>query len=156
MKKLLTIALAATLVGCNVDNPTENSYTDEQLDEGSTLTLMPSENMWVSFPEVVAVYERAEACMGMVADGPTVYFKSFKEYFNGGVGAVWGFHTKGTIYVNTDEYPEFGRTRDKDTDVQTLEHEFIHHILWSVTGDGSGDHGSEMFKQCGLGPSINN
>ena len=159
MKKLLPFVLIL-LVGCSVDNPTQHMSTEAQYDEATGLTLHPSDNMWVSFPEMVAAYLETEACMGMTAPAPEVYFKSFDDYFNGGIGAVWGFHTKGTIYVNTDlgepEYEAYGFYRNKETDLAVLKHEYIHSILYYNTGDGDSSHSSEMYELCGLGVSINN
>jgi hypothetical protein len=148
------------LAGCSVDNPTEHLTTEVQVDESTGLTLHPSDNMWVSFPEMVAIYEATEACMGMTAPAPEVYFKSFEDYFNGGVGAVWGFHTKGTIYINTDlgtpEYEAYGFYRDKYTDTEVLKHEYIHSILYYNTGDGDASHSSEMYELCGMGVNLSN
>ena len=158
MKHLIAFITISLLVGCSVDNShlVSNSYTDEQHDEVTGLTLKPSENMWVSFPEMVAIYEATEACMGMTATGPTVYFKSFKEYFNGAIGGVWAFHVKGTIYVNTDENIPAGIERNKDTDTQALRHEYIHNILFYYTGNGDASHSSEMYGLCGRGVDVHN
>ena len=112
--------------------------------------------MWVSFPEMVGIYGSTEACMGRTAPGPTVYFKSFLDWFKGGIGAVWGFHTQGTIYINLDENIPMGFERNKYTDTETLRHEYIHSILYHNTGDGNASHSSEMFVQCGMGVNTYN
>ncbi len=112
--------------------------------------------MWVTFPQMVSLYVATEACMGMTATAPTVYFKSFLDYFNGAIGAVWGFHTKGHVFINTDENPAFGFERDELTDSETLKHEYIHSILYHVTGDGDARHYSPMFELCGQGVNVHN
>lgn len=159
MKYSILLAIVL-LAGCSVDNPTENTYTEDQVDGNTGLTLKPSEGMWISFPEMVAIYLETEACMGMTAPAPTVYFKDFGEYFNGAIGAVWGFHTQGTIYINTEldnpEWESYGFYRDKTTDTETLRHEYIHNILYHNTGDGDSDHSSEMYQLCGLGVNLKN
>lgn len=161
MKQLLLIG-AIAITGCSVDNShlTQHSYTVEQHDEATGLTLQPSENMWVSFPEMVALYVQTEACMGMTAPGPTVYFKGFEDWFNGAIGAAWGFHVKGTIYINTDlgepKYTAMGFDRNKETDTEVLKHEYIHNILFHNTGNGDASHSSEFYAMCGQGPNVNN
>ncbi len=157
MKYLALIGIVV-LSGCSIDNSdlVENSYTATQTDTKTGLVLETSEKMWVSFPEMVAIYNGVQACLGMTAPGPTVYFKSFKEYFNGAIGAPWGFHTKGTIYINTDENIPVGIERNKYTDTETLRHEYIHNVLYYNTGRGDPRHTSEMFAQCGPGANTYN
>ena len=144
------------LAGCSVDNPTTHSYTEEQTDEGTGLVLLPSENMWISFPQMVSIYVDTEACMGMTAPAPTVRFLSIEEYFNGALGAVWAFHTQGHIYMNTDENPAIGIERDERTDSEAIRHEYIHSILWHTTGNGDTTHTSSMFQLCGIGVNTYN
>ena len=154
--RYLSIILVAALAGCSVDNPpTEYITTEDQVDVHG-LTLKPSSGQKVSFEEMSAAYEQTMSCMGMTAQGPTVYFKSFIDYFHGAVGAPWAFHTKGTIYVNLDEKPEVGIVRTHDTDLQALKHEYIHNILYHNTGDGNASHSSPMFAQCGQGVNVHN
>ena len=157
MNKLLTLVFIATLASCSAGNsPTQESYTETQTDISTGLVLEPSTDMWVSFNKVVSLYVDTEACMGMTATAPIVKFVSFKEYFNGAIGAVWAFHTKGHIFVNTDEDKAFGFVRDKHTDTEALKHEYIHNILYHTTGSGDVAHNSEMFEMCGIGVSIAN
>ena len=157
MKRLFALAVAVLFAGCSVDN-SDTSTTQHILTEPVTdqynLTVHPGDYMYATPAEITAYYEQTMACLGMTADGPEVYYKSFKEYYNGVLGG-WGFHTGGVIYINTDD-PVTGATRDASTDREVLKHEFIHHILNAVTGDGSNDHGSPYFAQCGLGVSVNN
>jgi len=156
MKKLLAVALVATLAGCSVDNShlVQHSYTTEQYDASTGLTLAPSENMWVSFPEMVSIYISTEACMGMTAPAPTVEYKDFLVYFNS-VGGFALYHPAGVIFMNTyaTESPQ-GIERDKRTDTEALKHEFVHHILNMNGLDWH--HGAPMFEQCGLGVNTYN
>lgn len=157
MKNLITIIALATLVGCStVDNPTEESYTETKVDAATGVTLLPSENMWVSFEDVVNIYNETSACLGLYADGPDVEFKSFKEWYLGG---AWGlYHPGGLVMVNTDEkdiyagFPE----RDKQTDTEVLRHEFIHHILHANNVPWHDGESSELFKRCGAGVTVSN
>ena len=154
------LPLLLILAGCSVDNPSQHLSTEPQTDAETGLVLMPSDEMWISFPEMIALYKEVESCMGMTAPAPTVYFKDFGEYFNGGVGSVWGFHTQGTIYINTEldnpEFEAYGFYRDSYTDTETLRHEYIHNILYHINGDGDSDHSSEMYHLCGLGVKVEN
>ena len=154
MKRIVIWIFIATLAGCTVDNSdlVQHSYTDEQHDTAAGLTLAPSGNMWVSFPEIVSIYVSTEACMGMTATGPTVEYKDFLAYYNS-VGGYGFYHPEGYIFINTyaTELP-LGFARDKRTDTETLRHEFVHHILNFNGLDWH--HGDPMFEQCGLG--VNN
>lgn len=158
--KHLALIGAISLAGCGVDNShlVQHSYTVEQHDAATGLTLQPSEGMFISFPEMVSLYVGTEACMGMTAPGPTVYFKSFVDYFNGAIGGVWGFHTGGTIYINTDEKDKYAGFPERSdyTDTETLRHEYIHNILYHVTGSGDAGHTSEFYALCGKGPIVTN
>jgi len=158
MKNLLLLFLLSTVIGCSSGGnaPTQESYTETQTDINTGLVLEPSTGMWVSFKKVVSIYEDTEACMGMTATAPIVKFVSFKEYFNGAIGAPWAIHTKGHIFVNTDELPEFGFERDRRTDTEALKHEYIHNILYYTTGSGDVAHNSEMFEMCGIGVNTYN
>jgi len=151
MKHLLIIVLLA-LGGCSADNETINNTTHEQTD-ANAVTLFPSQEMHVTFADISNFYSETMSCMGMTAQGPNVYYKSFELYFNGAVGKSWAFFTGGTIYVNTDTIgPSF--PRDRQTDEEALRHEFVHHILWANGADWH--HGDPMFAKCGLGVNTYN
>jgi len=146
------------LAGCSVDNPTESNYTEEQHDDATGLTLKPSEKMWVTFPEVVAIYVATEACLGMTAVGPDVIFTSATEFYATGYNA-WGYyHPAGKlVLVNTNEQVGVGfPDRNKDIDTQVLKHEFIHHVLYMNGAPYHDGESPELFAKCGVGVSINN
>ena len=156
MKKLIALILLATLVGCSVDNPTESTYTEEQHDEATGLTLQPSTDMWVSFPEMVSIYKETMACVGLHADAPDVVFKSFDEWYLGG---SWGlYHPAGLVMVNTDEKDQYAGfpERDKQTDTEVLRHEYIHHILNENGVPWHDGESSAIFSACGVGVTVNN
>ena len=152
------VCAVAVLSGCEVDNSdlVQDSYTAEQHDAGTGLTLTPSDHMWVSFPEVVSIYVATETCMGMTADGPTVEYKDLYGYFaEGSVGPFAFYHPEGYVFMNTyaTEAP-LGMERDKRTDTEALRHEFVHHILNFNGLDWH--HGNPMFEQCGIGVNTYN
>ena len=155
MKRALLIG-AMALAGCSVDNESVNSYSVKQHNATTGLTLLPSENMWVSFEEMNTIYTNTEACMGMWTYGPTVRFTNFMEVY-GYIGG-WGFYTPtgdGHIFINTyDSGSPAGIERDKYTDTETLKHEYVHHILAGTGNDWH--HGDPMFAKCGPGPNVSN
>ena len=158
MKRLITLLAIITITGCAVDNSdlVQHSYTTEQHDTATGVTLAPSQNMWVSFPEIVSIYVDTEACMGMTATGPVVEYKDLYGYFSkGSLGPFAFYHSNGYIFMNTyaTELP-LGTERDKRTDTEALRHEFIHHILNMNGLDWH--HGDPMFEQCGLGVNTYN
>ena len=156
MKKTqMILMMVFLLTGCPEDNDdscsTENSYIYESTDRYG-LTLYPSENMYVSFEQITTFYEQTMTCMGMTADGPDVYFKSFSANY---IGGAWAFyHASGVIWINTDEN-DSNHQRSCETDRQALQHEFIHHIL---TSNGmleeSRAHASPLFSRCGVGVNV--
>lgn len=149
------VCAVAILSGCEVDNSdlVQHSYTDEQYDEETGLTLALSDSMWVSFPEIVSIYKATEACMGMTAEGPTVEFKDLLVYFRANTYGL--YHPNGFVFINTfaSELP-LGMDNDKRTNTEALQHEFIHHILNFNGSDWH--HGDPMFAQCGLGVNNSN
>lgn len=154
MKHLALIGMVA-LVGCSVDNSdlVQHSYTSEQHNAGTGLTLAPSVNMWVSFPEMVTIYVNTEACMGMTAPGPTVEYRDFFAY-GWGLGGFALYHPAGYIFMNTyaTEIPT-GIERNKRTDTEALQHEFVHHIL---NMNGLAWRDDPMFAKCGIGVNTYN
>lgn len=157
MKALVCLVCGITLSGCSVNNDntcsTEHETTEPYTDQYG-LTLEPSSNMHIMPEQISLVYEHTMACMGLTAEGPTIYFKSFTEYFGGVIGG-WGFHTGGFVYINTDN-PLPNAQRDCNTDKQVLDHEFVHHILNANGMDEENrGHNSPLFAQCGLGVAVN-
>ena len=160
MKHLIAFITISLLVGCSVDNSdsVSHSYTEEQVGAYGVTLEAGSNNMWVSFPEIVSIYESTMTCLGMTADGPTVTFKSTNAWLGEGFNA-WGYYMANgkLVIVNTDEQKGVGfPDRNKDIDTQVLKHEFIHHILY-MNGEPHGDSQSpEMFARCGQGVNVNN
>ena len=153
MKRIVIWIFITTLAGCTVDNSdlVQHSYTDEQHDTATGLTLAPSDNMWVSFPEMVSIYVDTETCMGMHATGPTVEYKDLLVYFRANTYGL--YHHKGYVFINTfaTELP-LGMENNQRTNIEALRHEFVHHIL-NFNGLAFA-HGDPMFEQCGIG--VNN
>jgi hypothetical protein len=146
--------MCAILYGCTVDNDKQYS-TDKVLTDGYGLILMPSENMYIDFESISKVYVDTMACMGMTATGPTIEFRSFSV---AGLGAAWAFyHFAGsTIWINTDE-DDKGLKRNSETDIEALQHEFVHHILhMNGASEESRSHSSPLFKKCGPGVTSHN
>lgn len=157
-KNLIFIGILAASGCSTVDNPTEESYTADQYDAATGLTLKPSEKMWVSFPEIVSIYVATETCMGMTAPGPEVRFVDTTEYFAPGFNA-WGYYMANgkMVVVNTNEQEGLGfPDRNSDTDTQVLKHEFIHHILYMNGVPHRDGETPAMFANCGNGVNINN
>jgi len=155
MKHLLLIALVA-LAGCTVDN-SESLHDETETRVGAYgVTLLPSQDIYVSFDSMVRFYAETMACMGMTAPGPTIQYVSFQDDFNGAYGAPWGgYISTGLVFVNTDSLG-LGFQRDADIDQQILKHEYIHHILDLNTGDKDVSHSSIMFARCGQGVNTSN
>ena len=153
MKRIVIWIFITTLASCTVDNSdlVQHSYTTEQHDTATGLTLAPSDNMWVSFPEMVSIYVNTETCMGMTATAPTVEYKDLLVYFRANTYGL--YHPEGYVFINTfaTELP-LGMDNDKRTNTEALRHEFVHHILNFNGLDWH--HGDPMFEQCGLG--VNN
>jgi len=148
--------MCAMLFGCTVDNENKKKYsTDQVLINEYGLTLTPSKDMYVDFERISKAYTDTMACMGMTATGPTVEFRSFSF---AGLGGGWAFYVpvESTIWINIDE-DDIVLKRDSSTDIEALEHEFIHHILHkNGAGEESRGHASPLFKKCGLGVKSNN
>ena len=150
MKHLILVAMVA-LAGCSVDNTEAiNSTTHEQTDANG-LTLLPSQEMYVTFADISNYYSETMSCMGMTADGPDVEFKSFEAWY---LPPTWAlYHPGGLVMVNTDHLG-LGFDRDKRTDTEALKHEFVHHILNMNGADWH--HGDPMFELCGIGVNTYN
>ena len=148
--------MCAILSGCTVDNEKETKYsTDQMLINEYGLTLTPSKDMYVDFERISKAYTDTMACMGMTATGPTVEFRSFSF---AGLGGGWAFYipVESTIWINIDE-DDIVLKRNSRTDIEALEHEFIHHILHkNGAGEESRGHSSPLFKKCGIGVKSNN
>ena len=147
--------MCAILSGCSVDNDNKKYSTDQVLINEYGLTLTPSKDMYVDFERISKAYTDTMACMGMTATGPTVEFRSFSF---AGLGGGWAFYVpvESTIWINIDE-DDIVLKRDSSTDIEALEHEFIHHILHkNGAGEESRGHASPLFKKCGLGVKSNN
>lgn len=143
--------MCVILSGCSVDNDNNKKYsTDQVLINEYGLTLTPSKDMYIDFARISKAYTDTMACMGMTATGPTVEFRSFSF---AGLGAGWAFYiaVESTIWINIDEDDIFLK-RNSTTDIEALEHEFIHHILhMNSAGEESRGHSSPFFKKCGIG-----
>jgi len=145
---IIALTLGLLLVGCTTDG-SDSLYDTltERTDATSQLTLLPSKDVYASFDDIVAAYHTTMACVGLVADGPTIKYVSYKTDFNGAYGAPWaGYISPGHIFVNTDLHD-----RDARTDREALTHEYIHHIL-DHNDSQHGHSGNEaLFAQCGVG-----
>jgi hypothetical protein len=149
-RNIIAISMCAILSGCSVDNDNRKYSTDQVQINEYGLTLTPSEDMYIDFERISKAYTDTMACMGMTATGPTVEFRSFSF---AGLGAGWAFYmsVESTIWINIDEDDIFLK-RNSSTDIEALEHEFIHHILHkNGAGEESRGHSSPFFKKCGIG-----
>ena len=149
-RNIIAISMCAILAGCSVDNDNRKYSTDQVQINEYGLTLTPSEDMYIDFERISKVYTDTMACMGMTATGPTVEFRSFSF---AGLGAGWAFYiaVESTIWINIDEDDIFLK-RNSTTDIEALEHEFIHHILhMNGAVEESRGHSSPFFKNCGIG-----
>lgn len=147
--------MCAILSGCAVDNEKNIYSTDQLLIDEYGLTLKPSKDMYIDFDRISKAYADTMACIGMTATGPTVEYRSFSF---AGVGGAWAFYipVESTIWINIDEDDIFLK-RNSRTDIEALEHEFIHHILHkNGASEESRGHSSPLFKKCGLGVKVNN
>ena len=153
IKNLVAVIIWAMLSGCSVDSDQtgEKTFSTEQvLIDDFGLTLKPSTDMYIEFERISQAYADTMACMGMTAPGPTVEFRSFSF---AGLGGGWAFYVavESTIWVNIDE-DDIILKRDSRTDIEALEHEFIHHILHTNGAiEESRGHSSPLFRKCGLG-----
>jgi hypothetical protein len=157
MKHLALIGVIALTSCAAKDNLiTVYAYTNDQTAADTKVTLLASENLLMSFEDLNKLYIETEACMGMIADGPTVRFVDFYTFF-GYIGG-WGLYAAsdgGHVFINTyaTKMP-LGIERTAKTDIETAKHEFVHHILKKNTGDMK--HSNPMFERCGLGPNTYN
>jgi len=154
-RNIIAISMCAILFGCSVDNDNKKYSTDQVLINEYGLTLTPSKEMYIDFERISKAYTDTMACMGMTATGPTVEFRSFSF---AGLGAGWAFYisVESTIWINIDEDDLFLK-RNSSTDIEALEHEFIHHILHkNGAGEESRGHSSPLFKKCGIGVKSDN
>ena len=163
MKQLILIG-AIALAGCSVDNDTVQSYTSNQYDASTNLTLLASSEMWISFEQVVALHKEMQACLGLSinpdTDNTVIAWRSFNEtsadWYGIKLGPVWGVHFgrdgDSNAYINTDldkaPYIHQGFDRNVYTDTQTVKHEFIHSILYHTTGNGDGGHTNDAYTRC--------
>jgi len=164
MYKHLALVSAIALAGCTVDNETVQSYSTEQYDASTGITLLPSSEMWISFEQVVALHKEMQACLGLHVDPNTdetvIAWRSFEEtsadWYGTQLGAVWGVHfgrdDDSNVYINTDldkaPYIYQGFDRDVYTDTQTVKHEFIHSILYHTQGNGDAGHINDAYTRC--------
>lgn len=120
-----------SLSGCGSsdnENMYESQYSTNSVMVGASgLLLEPSQNMYVTFPRIENFYLETQNCVGVIATGPTVAFKSFSQLGNGGYRGVYSFTTQ-LVLINTDEF----FPRSSKTDEQALRHEFLHHLLVST------------------------
>lgn len=152
-RDIIAISICALLSGCAVDNDVVKYSTDQVLIDEHGLTLKPSNDMYIDFDRISKAYTDTMSCMGMTATGPTVEYRSFSF---AGLGGAWAFYhpVEGTIWINTDE-DDIVLKRDSGTDIEALEHEFIHHILYmNGASQESRGHSSPFFKTCGLGVKV--
>lgn len=146
MSRAAAITLAVMLAACNSsDEQPETSYSWPNDVHGVTgITLhAPNAITFVSFEEIESEWRDVSVCAvpGIVAPGPRVEFRSFKQM---GLGGAWGvFTADGTVYVNSDEGPA-GRNRTSDR--ETLRHEFVHYALWVSGHDWK--HANPAFVRC--------
>jgi hypothetical protein len=152
-KNIIAISMCAILSGCAVDNDKRGDTrysTDKVLIDEYGLTLKPSNDMYIDFEGISKTYADTMACMGMIASGPAVEFKSFSF---AGLGGAWAFYhpVASTIWINTDE-EDIVLERDSRTDIEALKHEFVHHILHkNGASEESRGHSSPLLRKCGLG-----
>jgi len=145
--------MCAILHGCAVDNDKRagTKYsTDQVLIDEYGLALKPSKDMYIEFEGISKAYADTMACMGMIATGPTVEYKSFSF---AGLGGAWAFYhpVESTIWINTDE-DDMVLKRGSRTDIEALKHEFVHHILHkNGASEESRGHSSPLLIKCGLG-----
>ena len=162
---IVVAVVAISLSGCGStdsdDNYCETQYSTTSVEIGaSDLLLEPAQNMYVTFPQIESIYLEVEACMGVVAPGPTVIFTSFSECVEvsgervrpincEGLGGNLGQYSIGIelVMMNTDEHI-FDRNCVTDRDVLKLE--FVHHLLvtMGVSIDDNINHRSLFFGQC--------
>lgn len=153
MKQLLLIG-AIAITGCSVDNgPNCDSiytYTEAQTD-ATGIVLSPGGELYVDFATVSKLYQDTQACMGMTAPPPTVEVEDFSQRI-GGIGG-WGLYVASGQLVWLNSKIDEIIPRNCASDVETLKHEYVHHILYMNVDDASG-HSSPMFAQCGPGPYV--
>lgn len=178
MKHLVLVALIA-LAGCSVDNASTTQHDSTVPQEGTDeVTLNPSQKMYVTFGDIDRIYQETMACLGLYAEGPTIAFVDFPEFFaypEGSTGTGgWGVYDPtgsyakvlGDVYYGVEQelIPNVvlinthdtivGVERDARTDEEVLRHEFIHHILNVNYLDWH--HTNPLFAQCGVGVNTYN
>lgn len=162
---IIVAAVAISLSGCGStdsdDSYCETQYSTTSVEIGaSELLLEPAQNMYVTFPQIESIYLDVEACMGVVAPGPTVIYTSFSECVEvsgervtpincEGLGGNLGQYSIGIelVLMNTDEHI-FNRNCVTDRDV--LKHELVHHLLvpLGVSIEDNTTHNSPFFGLC--------
>lgn len=155
--KIIALSLFVLLAGCTANNGELDQTTislDHELIDEYGLKLEPTGSMYVTPEAISETYLDTMSCMGMTATGPTVEFRSFSF---AGLGGAWGIYhsvTK-TIWINIDDNNI--EERNARTDKETLQHEFVHHILsMNGAGDDSHAHASPFFAMCGKGVNTYN
>ncbi len=144
MKILCILAiLSISLSGCgSTDNNDEsyNQYNTSSVIVGTSgLLLNPSQNMYVTFPQIENFYLETQNCVNVVATGPIVSFKSFS-----GPGGIYSIFNR-SVLINTNESPQ----RSSKTDEFFLRHEFVHHLL-DYTGLSWEDNKSHLSLDFGI------
>ena len=160
------VCAVAILSGCEVDNSdlVQNSYTVEQHDEATGLTLLASSEMWINKEQVSALHKEMQACLGLSINPDTnktvIAWRSFSktsaDWYGTQLGAPWGVHFVrdgvSNVYINTDldkvPYINQGFDRNTYTDTQAVKHEFIHSILYHTTGSGNSSHSNDAYTRC--------
>lgn len=152
MKKLtaLILVVAAILTGCGGGGNDDECLTymvnnDQPITGTSGLTLAPSQNMYMTFPQMEALYNQMKQCVGVNPPvGPTVYYKNFSQ---NNLGAAWAFQTSMVIWVNNDNV---SLIRNCHSDQEALRHEFVHYLLYASGLDlaSNADHDSNYFTKC--------
>jgi len=115
--------------GCRV----RKNYPVDMHDETTGITMYANHQTHITFEKIVQIYKDTQACVLskdpnlMAVPGPKVKFCSFTEE---NLPATWASYMlfNETVYVNTD-LDEYMSYHDCVSDSQSVEHEFIHHIL---------------------------
>ena len=158
---VVSMAIALSACGSSTEDTEDTScnilYNTTTIQVGdSGLVLEPSENMYVTFSQIEAIYIDVETCMGVVATGPIVVFTSFSECVEvlglncEGLGGNLGQYSIGAqlVLMNTDEHVF---DRNCVTDRDTLKHEFVHHLLEEAMDfpiEDNVNHNSSFFGIC--------
>lgn len=149
---ITVLLLALFLTGC-FDSPEDEgysnqvfSYTVDQVDEAGVLLEAPADNMFIPFERVSELYQNMMNCVSpdVVVPAPTVWFRSFDSLGLGGNRGAYLYATA-HVLINTDQDEIV--ERNYISDEETVEHEFVHHLLYMTGQDAS--HASPYFAKCG-------